>query len=254
MHLFKERGDRGVGFPGGVCGNLHRLALGGGGGFAGFLDGWIGVGFRHGFADALLFVWAQAGELADAIVGLLTIGFTLTRGITAWLGFRLTVAFFASATRLGIGLSIAAFTLTGGLAAGLGFGLAVAFTEASRLFIGLATFLVWLALFHGPADFFKNRGHLGVGLTGGFFRDFVGLLLGFGGGLLGLAGLFAGFLDGWVLVGLLHRFMQALLFVRGELDGKAWDGAAFGGWSVGADVRARGVFGRKAEGGEEEQG
>jgi hypothetical protein len=48
--------------------------------------------------------------------------------------------------------------------------------------------------------------------------------------------------------------MQALLFVRGERDRRARVSAAFGGWSVGADVRTRGFIGSKAEGGEEEQG
>jgi len=62
------------------------------------------------------------------------------------------------------------------------------------------------------------------------------------------------FLYGRVLIGFLHRLAEALLFVRGEWDREARVGAAFRGRSFGADVRARGIFGRKAEGGEEEQG
>jgi hypothetical protein len=56
------------------------------------------------------------------------------------------------------------------------------------------------------------------------------------------------------MIGFLHGFAEALLFVRGEWDREARVGAAFRGRSFRADVRTRGIFGRKAEGGEEEQG
>jgi hypothetical protein len=62
------------------------------------------------------------------------------------------------------------------------------------------------------------------------------------------------FLYGRVLIGFLHGLAEALLFVRGERYRETWVGATFGGRSLGSDVRARGVFGRKTEGGEEEQG
>jgi hypothetical protein len=63
-----------------------------------------------------------------------------------------------------------------------------------------------------------------------------------------------GFLHGRILVGLLHGFAEALLFVGGEWDRETWVGASFGGRSLGSEVRARGVFGCETEGGEEEQG
>jgi hypothetical protein len=133
-----------------------------------------------------------------------------------------------------------AFALARGFTAGLGFGL------ASRL--------VGLTLFHGLADLFEKRGDGRVGLTGGLIGKLAGFLLGLGSGLLGFGGLLMRFLYGRVLIGFLHGFAEALLFVRGEWDREARVGAAFRGRSVGADVRARGIFGRKAEGGEEEQG
>jgi hypothetical protein len=48
--------------------------------------------------------------------------------------------------------------------------------------------------------------------------------------------------------------MEALLFVRRELDGEAREGSAFRGGSLRTDVGTRGFFGREAEGGDEEQG
>jgi hypothetical protein len=75
--------------------------------------------------------------------------------------------------------------------------------------------------------------------------------------LLGFGGQFAGFLHGRVLVGLLHRFMESLLFVGGEWDGEPRVGRlvspAFGGLFR-TEVTARGVLGRKAKGGDKEQG
>jgi hypothetical protein len=56
------------------------------------------------------------------------------------------------------------------------------------------------------------------------------------------------FLYGRVLIGFLHGLAEALLFVRGERYRETWVGATFGGRSLGADVRARGVFGCEAEG------
>ena len=240
VHLLKERGERRVGLAGHVFGDLHRLTLGRGGGFTGGAYGWIAVGLRHRFADALLLIGGQARGLGATGGGLLTIAFALARGFAARLGFGLTVAFFAPSTRLGVGLAVAAFGAARFLTAGLGFGLAAG--------------LVGLTLFHGLADFFQNRRNGGVGLTGGFIGGLAGFLLGLGGGLLGLGGLLMRFLYGRVLIGFLHRLAEALLFVRGERYRETWVGATFGGRSFGADVRARGVFGRKAEGGEEEQG
>jgi hypothetical protein len=164
----------------------------------------------------------------------LAITFALARGFTAGLGFWLTFAFFASASRLGVGLAVAAFGAARLLSAGLG--------------LGLASRLVGLTLFHGLADLFKKRGDGRVGLTGGLVGKLTGLLLGFGGGLLGFGGLLMRFLYGRVLIGFLHRLAEALLFVRGEWDREARVGAAFRGRSFGADVRARGVFGCEAEG------
>jgi hypothetical protein len=120
--------------------------------------------------------------------------------------------------------------------------------------LGLASRLAGLTLFHGLADLFKNRGDGRVGLTGGIIGKLAGFLLGLGGGLLGFGGLLMRFLYGRVLIGFLHGLAEALLFVRGERDREARVGATFRGRSFGADVRARGIFGRKTEGGEEEQG
>ena len=238
-HLLEERGERRVGLSGGVFSDLHRLALGRGGGLAGFADGWFSVSLRHRLADTLLLIGGQARGLGATGGGLLAIAFALARGFTAGLGFWLTVT-FASASRLGVRLAVAAFGAARFLAAGLG--------------LGLASRLAGLTLFHGLTDLFKNRGDGGVGFTGGFIGDLAGFLLGLGGGLLGFGGLLVGFLYGWVLIGFLHGLTEAFLFVRGEWDREARVGAAFGGRSLGSEVRARGVFGRKAEGGEEEQG
>ena len=239
-HLLEERGERRVGLSGGVFSDLHRLALGRGGGLAGFADGWFSVGLGHRFADAALFVRREAWELGAAIGRLLAITFALARGFTAGRGFGLTVAFFAASTRLGVWLAVAAFGAARFLAAGLG--------------LGLAAGLVGLTLFHGLTDLFKNRGDRRVGLTGGFIGGLAGFLLGLGGGLLGLGGLLTRFLYGRVLIGFLHGLAEALLFVKGEWDREARVGAAFGGRSLGSEVWARGVFGCETEGGEEEQG
>ena len=239
-HLLEERGERRVGLSGGVFSDLHRLALGRGGGLAGFADGWFSVSLRHRFADTLLLIGGQARGLGATGGGLLAITFALARGFTAGLSFGLTVTFFASASRLGVRLAVAAFGAARLLTAGLG--------------LGLAAGLVGLTLFHGLTDLFENRGDGGVGFTGGFIGGLAGFLLGLGGGLLGLGGLLMCFLYGRVLIGFFHGLAEALLFVRGERYRETWVGATFGGRSFGADVRARGVFGRKAEGGEEEQG
>ena len=239
-HLLEERGERRVGLSGGVFSDLHRLALGRGGGLAGFADGWFGVGLGHRFADALLFIGGQARGLGATGGGLLAITFALARGFTAGLSFGLTVTFFAASTRLGVWLAVAAFGAARFLAAGLG--------------LGLAAGLVGLTLFHGLTDLFKNRGNGGVGFAGGFIGGLAGFLLGLGGGLLGFGGLIVCFLYGRVLIGFLHGLAEAFLFVGGERDRETRISTAFGGRSIGSDVRTRGVFGRKAEGGEEEQG
>ena len=240
VHLLEERCKRRVGLAGHVFGDLHRFALGGCGGLAGFADGWFGVGLDHRFADALLFIGGQARGLGATGGGLLTIAFALARGFAARLGFGLTVAFFAASTRLGVRLAIAPFRLTRSFAAGLG--------------LGLAAGLVGLTLFHGLTDLFKNRGNGGVGLTGGFIGGLAGFLLGLGGGLLGLGGLLMRFLYGRVLIGFLHGLAEALLFVRGERYRETWVGATFGGRSLGSEVWARGFVGCKAKGRDEEQG
>ena len=239
-HLLEERGERRVGLSGGVFSDLHRLALGRGGGLAGFADGWFSVSIRHRLADTLLLIGGQARGLGATGGGLLAITFALARGFTAGLGFWLTVTFFASASRLGVRLAVAAFGAARFLAAGLG--------------LGLASRLAGLTLFHGLTDLFKNRGDRRVGLTGGFIGGLAGFLLGLGGGLLGLGGLLVCLLYGRVLIGFLHGFAEALLFVRGERDRKARVSAVFGGRSFGSEVWARGVFGCETEGGEEEQG
>ena len=239
-HLLEERGERRVGLSGGVFSDLHRLALGRGGGLAGFADGWFSVSLRHRFADTLLLIGGQARGLGATGGGLLAITFALARGFTAGLGFWLTVTFFAASTRLGVWLAVAAFGAARFLAAGLG--------------LGLAAGLVGLTLFHGLTDLFKNRRNGGVGFAGGFIGGLAGFLLGLGGGLLGFGGLLVGFLYGWVLIGFLHGLTEAFLFVRGEWDREARVGAAFGGRSLGSEVWARGVFGCETEGGEEEQG
>jgi hypothetical protein len=237
MHLLEERSDGRVGLAGDVFGDLNRLALGGGGGFA---HGRVFIGLGHRLANAALFVRRKSGNHAAAVGWLLAITFALARGFAGGLGLRLTFAFFASASRLGVGLAVAAFGAARSLAAGLG--------------LGLASRLIGLTLFHGLADLFKNRGDGRIRFAGGVIGKLAGFLLGLGGGLLGLSGLLVRFLYGRVPIGFLHGFAEALLFVRGERDREARVGAAFGGRSVGANVRARGFFGRKTEGGEEEQG
>ena len=162
-HLLEERGERRVGLSGGVFSDLHRLALGRGGGLAGFADGWFSVSLRHRLADTLLLIGGQARGLGATGGGLLAIAFALARGFTAGLGFWLTVTFFASASRLGVRLAVAAFGAARLLTAGLG--------------LWLAAGLVGLTLFHGLTDLFKNRGDGGVGFTGGFIGDLAGFLL-----------------------------------------------------------------------------
>ena len=239
-HLLEERGERRVGLSGGVFGDLHRLALGQGGGLAGFAHGRFSVGLRHRFTDFLLLVGGQARELGAAIGRLLAFAFALARGFTAGLGFWLTVTFFAASTQLGVRLAVAAFGAARLFTAGLG--------------LGLAARLVGLTLFHALTDLFKNRGNGGVRFAGGFIGGLAGFLLGLGGGLLGLGGLLMRFLYGRVLIGFLHGLAEALLFVRGERYRETWVGATFGGRSLGSEVWARGVFGCETEGGEEEQG
>ena len=198
-HLLEERGERRVGLSGGVFSDLHRLALGRGGGLAGFADGWFSVSLRHRLADTLLLIGGQARGLGATGGGLLAIIFALARGFTAGLGFRLTVA-FARASQLGVRLAVAAFGASRLFTAGLG--------------LGLAARLVGLTLFHGLTDLFENRGDRRVGLTGSFIGGLAGFLLGLGGGLLGLGGLLMRFLYGRVLIGFLHGLAEALLFVR----------------------------------------
>ena len=233
-HLLEERGERRVGLSGGVFSDLHRLALGRGGGLAGFADGWVFIGLGHRLTDAALFIRRKSGDHAATVSWLLAIAFALARGFATGLGLGLTVAVFASASRLGFRLAVAAFGAARLLTAGLG--------------LGLASRLAGLTLFHGLTDLFKNRGYGGVGFTGGFIGDLAGFLLGLGGGLLGFGGLLVGFLYGWVLIGFLHGLTEAFLFVRGEWDREARVGAAFGGRSLGSEVWARGFVGCEAEG------
>jgi hypothetical protein len=64
-----------------------------------------------------------------------------------------------------------------------------------------------------------------------------------------------GFLHRRVLLGLLHGFAEALLFVRGEWDREARVRASLRAGAVGTERGAGGFFGGEAEaGGEEEQG
>ena len=234
-HLLEERGERRVGLSGGVFGDLHRLALGQGGGLAGFAHGRFSVGLRHRFTDFLLLVVGQARELGAAIGRLLAFAFALARG------FWLTVTFFAASTQLGVRLAVTAFGAARLFTAGLG--------------LGLAAGLVGLTLFHALTDLFKNRGNGGVRFAGGFIGGLVGFLLGIDGGLLGLGGLFVRLLHRGVLLGFLHGFMQALLFVGAKLDRQAGQLASFLSGALGAGGRARGFVGCEAEGrGEEEQG
>ncbi|MEY3130565.1 MAG: hypothetical protein RLY12_937 [Verrucomicrobiota bacterium] len=178
-HLLEERGEGRVGLAGDVFGDLDRLALGRGGGFAGGTHGRIAVGLGHGFADATLLFGREARDHAPAI------GAGLTDVATGAITFGLTGAAFAT-----------------GLI-GLTFGLT----------LGLAVGLVRLTALHGFLDLLKDRGDLGVGLAGGVIGNVSGLLLGFLGSLLSLGGLLMGFLHRRVLLGLLHGLMEALLFI-----------------------------------------
>jgi hypothetical protein len=63
-----------------------------------------------------------------------------------------------------------------------------------------------------------------------------------------------GFLHRRVLLGLLHGFAEALLFVRGEWDREARVRATFRAGAFGTERGAGSFFGGEAEGGEEEQG
>ena len=109
-HLLEERGDRRVGLAGDVLGDLDRLALGGGGGFAGGAHGGVAVGLGHGFADATLLVGREARDHAT------TIGAGLTDVAAGAVALGLARAAFA--TRL-IGLPFGTARL---LAAGLALG------------------------------------------------------------------------------------------------------------------------------------
>ena len=179
-HLFEERGEGRVGLAGDVFGDLDRLALGRGGGFAGGTHGRIAVGLGHGFADATLLFGREARDHAPAI---------------------------------GAGLTDVA---TGAITFGLTFG--PARLLAARLTLGLAIGLVRLTALHGFLDLLKDRGDLGVGLAGGVIGNVSGLLLGFLGSLLSLGGLLMGFLHRRVLLGLLHGLMEALLFIGAKRD------------------------------------
>ena len=179
-HLLEERRDRRVGLAGDVFGDLDRLALGRGGGFAGGTHGRIAVGLGHGFADATLLFGREARDHAPAI---------------------------------GAGLTDVA---TGAITFGLTFG--PARLLAARLTLGLAIGLVRLTALHGFLDLLKDRGDLGVGLAGGVIGNVPGLLLGFLGSLLSLGGLLMGFLHRRVLLGLLHGLMEALLFIGAKRD------------------------------------
>ena len=219
-HLLEERGEGRVGLAGDVFGDLDRLALGRGGGFAGGTHGRIAVGLGHGFADATLLFGREARDHAPAI------GAGLTDVATGAITFGLTRAAFAT-----------------GLI-GLTFG-------PARLTLGLAVGLVRLTALHGFLDLLKDRGDLGVGLAGGVIGNVSGLLLGFLGSLLSLGGLLMGFLHRRVLLGLLHGLMEALLFIGAKRDRLA----AFLSRTLVSGGRTRAVFGGEAEGGgEEEQG
>ena len=219
-HLLEERGEGRVGLAGDVFGDLDRLALGRGGGFAGGTHGRIAVGLGHGFADPTLLFGREARDHAPAI------GAGLTDVATGAITFGLTRAAFAT-----------------GLI-GLTFG-------PARLTLGLAVGLVRLTALHGFLDLLKDRGDLGVGLAGGVIGNVPGLLLGFLGSLLSLGGLLMGFLHRRVLLGLLHGLMEALLFIGAKRDRLA----AFLSRTLVSGGRPRAFFGGEAEGGgEEEQG
>ncbi len=228
-HLLEEGGKGGVGLAGDVFGDLDRLALGRGGGFAGGAHGGVAVGLGHGFADATLLIGREARDHAT------TVGAGLTDLATRAVAFGLTRAAFAA--RL------------------IGLALGTARRFAARLALRGAPGLVGLPAFHGFLDFFEDRGDGRVGLAGGIVGDFTRLLLGFLGGLLGLGSLLVGFLHRRILLGLFHGLMQAFLFIRAKLDRKAGRRAPFLARALGAGGRAGSFLGGEAEGGgEEEQG
>jgi hypothetical protein len=148
---------------------------------------------------------------------------------------------FADTARLGIRLTISAFAVAGCFAA--------------RLVFRFATRLDVRALLHRLADLLQDRGDFRIGFAGGVLGEFAGLLLGLGGGLLSLGGLFVRLFHRGVLLGFLHGFMEALLFVGAKLDRQSGQLAAFLSGALGARGLARGFVGGEAEGrGEEEQG
>ncbi len=240
-HLLEERGDRRVGLAGDVFGDLDRLALGRGGGFAGGADGGVAVGLGHGFADATLFFGREARDHATAIGARLT--------------YVATGAFVLGLNRASVAIRLVRLTFRTArlVAAGLDLGTTRGF--AAGLTLRLSVRLVGLAALHGLLDLLEDRGDGGIGLAGGVFGEFAGLLLGFLGGLLGLGGLLVGFLYRRVLLGLLHGLMQALLFVGAKLGRQAGGLAAFLARALGSGGRTGAFFGGEAEGGgKEEQG
>ena len=70
----------------------------------------------------------------------------------------------------------------------------------------------------------------------------MGFLLRFHGNLLGLRRVLMGFANGGILLGLLHRLVEALLFFRGELDHRAHVAVSALGVVVGLDIRLAGAF------------
>ena len=228
-HLLEERGDRRVGLAGDVFGDLDRLALGGGGGFAGGAHGGVAVRLGHRFADATLFVGREARDHAAAI------GAGFTEVATGAVALGLT----------GASVAIRLVRLT----------FRTARLLAARLDLGRTAGLVRLTVFHGLLDLLEDRGDFRVGLAGRFVGGFPGLLLGLLSGLLGFGRLLMGFLHRGVLLGLLHGLMQAFLFVGAQFDRQTRRRAAFLAGALGAGGRTRAFFGGETEGGgEEEQG
>ena len=276
-----ERGDFGVGFTGQFLGQFHDFLLGRGGSLAGFFQGRIGVGFTHRLSNPALFIWGKLGQGVLAlrvlivfsgfgvIFGLLVIFINTLRlfiiGLRLVLRRRLVGLFHDAITTEGV--VVAADTLRRVrftrlvIFAVMVLGVLIIFINTLRLLVGLRAIsrrrlvgLPVLAGFHGLSDFFEERGDGRIGTAGGVVADLVGFLLCLHGNLLGLRRVLMGFADGGILPGLLHRLVEALLFFRRELGRKARVSAAFGGRAVGADVRAWGLIGSEAEGGEEEQG
>lgn len=240
-YLLEERRKGRVGLTGDVLGDLDRLALGRGGGFAGGAHGGITVGLGHGFADTTLFVGREARDHAP------TVGAGLTDVAAGTIALRMVGA--SLATRL-IGLALGPARL---LAAGLDLGTTRGF--AAGLTLRLSVRLVGLAALHGLLDLFEDRGDGGIGLAGGVFGEFAGLLLGILGGLLGLGGLLMGFLYRRVLLGLLHGLMEAFLLIGAKWDRLAGRRTSFLSRALGSGGRTGAFFGGEAEGGgEEEQG